>query len=160
MQTGSASQHQQRGFTYVMVMAAVALVGLGLATLGPMWAESAQREHEQELLRVGTLYAEAIAAYRAQAPGSAKQYPHDLESLTLDNRFVGTKRHLRRLYADPLKPSRPWGLIRAADGGIRGVFSQDERAPLLRTGRDLGATVLMPATRYSDWKFVAKEQPQ
>ncbi len=140
-----------------MVMAVVAVVGIGLAAIGPMWSDAARREREQELLRVGELYAQAIEAYRAQSPGSLKRYPPELDSLTLDTRFVGTRRHIRKLYADPLQPNRPWGLVRAADGGIQGVYSLDERQPLLRSGLSLGTTQLTPAQRYSDWKFMPKE---
>ena len=152
-------RHKQRGFTYVTVMALIAVLSLGLATLGPWWSAATQREREQDLLRVGVIYAEAIASYRATAPGSAKPYPPNLTSLTLDTRFVGTRRHLRRLYADPLNPARPWGLVAAPDGGIRGVYSLDERQPFLRAPSQLGKVSLPASQRYSDWKFISGEAP-
>jgi type II secretory pathway pseudopilin PulG len=148
---------KQSGFTYVLVMALVAVVGAGLAAIGPLWATNAQREREAELVRVGLLYAQAIADYRRLAPGSAKPYPPSLDSLVLDNRYVGVKRHLRKLYPDPLMPGRPWGLVRAADGGILGVYSQDEAQPLHQNLADIGLASVQPARRYADWKFVAKE---
>ena len=83
-----------------------------------------------------------------------KAYPPSLDSLLLDTRFVGTYRHIRRLYADPLDPSRAWGIVRAPDGGVRGVFSQSTEAPLRREPLDLGPTILSAASRYSDWHFV------
>lgn len=162
MRRGNAQpgrQHRIRGFTYVTVMAVVALVGIGLAALGPLWANEAQRDREQELLRIGGLYSEAIASYYNASPGNAKRYPAQLEDLLLDTRFVGTQRHLRRLYPDPLAPGRAWGLVRAADGGVQGVFSLDTRAPFLRAARDLGPTSLPAAQRYSDWKFAPKVKP-
>lgn len=149
----------QSGFTYVSIMVLVALLGLGLAMLGPLWAEEAQREREQDLLRVGELYAKAIDAYVRSSPGSQKRHPLRLEDLLLDTRYVGTQRHLRKLYADPLQPSRPWGLLRAADGGIRGVFSQDARLPFARAPLELASARLPAASRYSDWVFAPKEQP-
>ena len=149
----------QRGFSYITAMTVVALLGIGLAAMGPLWAEAAQREREQDLLRVGALYAQAIAAYQQASPGSLKRYPPTLESLLLDTRYVGTQRHLRKLYADPLDPQRAWGLLRVADGGVRGVYSQDERMPFARAGLDLGPAVLAPAQRYSDWKFMPKDPP-
>jgi type II secretory pathway pseudopilin PulG len=154
-----AVRGRQRGFTYVTVMAAVALLGIGLAALGPLWADDARRERERELLRVGKLYARAIADYHASSPGNTKSHPPDLQSLLMDKRFVGVRRPLRKPYPDPLMPSRPWGLVRAADGGIAGVFSQDERAPLRRESLDAGIVVLPAARRYSDWKFVPDTTP-
>ncbi len=149
----------QRGFTYLTVMALVALLGLGLAAIGPMWADAAQREREQELLRVGQLYAQAIGSYRASSPGSVKRYPAQLADLLQDTRFVGTRRHLRKLYADPLNPARQWGLIRAPDGGVAGVYAQDERLPFVRAAQQVGVVQLTAAQRYSDWKFMPKETP-
>lgn len=144
------------GFTLVWVLAAIAILSVGLAALGPQWADEAQRAREQDLLRVGQLYAQAIARYQALSPGSLKQYPSDLQQLLLDNRFAGTQRHLRKLYPDPLDPSRPWGIIRGPDGGILGVFSQSAAMPLRRTALDLDGLVLAPATRYDEWKFIAR----
>lgn len=144
----------EAGFTFVGVLAALAVVSAGLAVAGPLWQRQAQREREAELLRAGRLYAEAIRQYYVQSPGAAKQYPPDLESLLYDDRFVGVRRHLRKLYPDPLTPGRPWGVVRGEDGHVRGVYSLSHAAPLRATAVDLGVVVLPPATRYSDWKFI------
>jgi type II secretory pathway pseudopilin PulG len=158
MRLGSAPRPRryQRGFSYVAVLAMVALMGLGLAAIGPLWAEEARRDREEDLLRIGQLYVEAIVRYQKASPGSAKRFPPTLEVLLMDTRFVGTVRHLRTLYADPLNPSRPWGLVRDADGGIRGVFSQSDAAPLRTVPLQLGSVTLAPAARYADWQFVAR----
>jgi type II secretory pathway pseudopilin PulG len=147
---------RQRGFSYVAVLAMVAILGLTLAAVGPLWAEEARREREDDLLRVGRLYAEAIAQYRKSSPGSADRYPPSLDALLLDTRFVGTVRHLRAQYPDPLDPSRPWGLVRDADGGIRGVFSRSDAAPLRTVPVEVGSVRLPPAARYSDWHFIPR----
>ena len=94
----------QAGFTYVFMMAALATFSIGLAVIGPRWADQAKREREQELVRVGSLYASAIASYYAAAPGSLRHYPPELKDLLEDTRRVGTLRHIRKLYADPLDP--------------------------------------------------------
>ena len=145
-----------RGFTFVWMLAALVLLSLGLTALGPRWADQAKRERENELLRIGTIYAKAIASYYAAAPGSLRQYPPELKSLLEDSRRVGTLRHLRRLYADPLDPSRPWGLRRSADGGIAGVFSRSDEIPLHLAPIDIGIAELPAAKRYSDWQFAPK----
>ncbi len=150
---------RQQGFSYLVVMALVALAGVGLAVIGPRWADQEQREREDDLLRVGALYAGAIASYHRGSPSNARTLPRSLEELTLDQRFIGGERHLRQLYRDPLMPSRPWGLVLDADGGIRGVYSRDERPPLRTTRLRLGSTTLQPANRYADWRFIAEVQP-
>lgn len=145
-----------RGFVYLWALALVAAMGVGLAAVGPLWSQEAKREREDELLRVGRLYADAIARYYRSSPGSVKRYPPTLEVLLLDTRFVGTVRHLRTLYPDPVVGSAAWGLLHAADGGIRGVHSQSTDAPLRAVAVDLGVTVLPPATRYAEWQFAPK----
>jgi type II secretory pathway pseudopilin PulG len=144
----------QGGFTLVWALAAVAIVSVGLATVGPIWADQARRDREQELLRVGQLYAQAIAHFRLASPGSLKQYPPSLDQLLADGRFAGTVRYLRKLYPDPMEPSRPWGLVRDANGAIIGVFSQSAEHPLRREPLVLGDVRLPSAERYDQWKFV------
>lgn len=146
----------QHGFTYVWVLMTVAILAIGLAAIGPIWHDEVKREREKDALRVGQLYAQAIASYYKSSPGSEKRYPPTLEALLLDTRFVGTYRHLRRLYDDPLLPGRSWGLVRGPDGGIRGVYSQSAETPLRREPLDLGVTVLSAASKYSEWLFVPK----
>jgi type II secretory pathway pseudopilin PulG len=152
-----AGNSPSRGFTYVIVLLLVALLSLGLSITGPRWADAAQREREDELVRIGTLYAQAITRYREASPGSLKQYPASLDNLLLDNRFVGTRRHLRRLYTDPLVPGRPLGIVRGADGSVRGVFSTSEAQPLRRTPLQIdGLAEMPPAAQYNQWVFMAK----
>lgn len=150
------SRTTQGGFTYLMVIALVALLGLALSAIGPHWAGEAQREREQELLKVGILYAKAIKSYYDASPGSLKQYPPDLQSLVLDTRFVGVRRHIRRIYPDPLKPDRPWGLVKDDAGRLRGVFSQDERRPIQQAGIMNDWLAIAAASRYSQWVFAPR----
>jgi len=140
-----------------MLLAAVALVGVALSAVGPLWAEEAERDREEELLRVGEAYARAIASYYHAVPDGEKRFPTQLGDLLQDKRLPGTRRHLRKLYADPLAPERAWGLMRAPDGGVAGVFSQDSRQPWRRGAVESDALALMPnPVRYSDWKFAPR----
>jgi len=147
---------EQRGFTFVWVLMALAVFSLGLALIGPRWSDDARRERERELLRVGNLYAQAIAAFRAATPGSIKSYPPKLESLVIDDRMLSTVRYLRKLYPDPVDPSRPWGIVLGPDGTVRGVYSQSDAAPMNTEAIELDSLKLPAARRYSDWKFVPK----
>src|SRR5882672_3015905 len=83
----------QRGFTFVWVLMALAVFSVGLAVIGPRWADDARRERERELLRIGNLYAQAIAAFHAATPGSIKSYPTKLDNLVID-RMLSTVRYL------------------------------------------------------------------
>lgn len=148
-----------QGVTFVALLAALAVIAAGLAAAGEMWHAQSRREREQELMRVGVLYARAIASYRAASPGNRKEFPPTLQALLLDHRFPGTRRHLRRLYPDPIDPSQPWGLVTAADGTIRGVYSRSESAPWRTEATDLGVVLLPPAQHYNQWQFIPVVQP-
>jgi type II secretory pathway pseudopilin PulG len=150
---------KQRGFTYVAVLAILALLGIALAAVGTRWADRVQREREQELLRVGKLYAQAILAYHRGSPGSDKTWPKTIQDLELDPRMLGTVRYLRAPYTDPMVPGQPLALVRAADDTIHGVYSTSTAAPFREGTIDLSVVVLAPAQRYSDWQFIPKVDP-
>ena len=51
-----SSGRRQRGFTYLAVLLAVAVIGVGLAATSELWSQSRQPEQEQELLFLGDLH--------------------------------------------------------------------------------------------------------
>jgi len=159
MQRGDVHLDAQRGFTYVLVLAILALLGIALAAVGTRWSDRLQREREQELLRIGRLYAQAILAYHRGSPGSDKTWPKDVQDLQLDPRMLGTVRYMRTAYGDPMLPGQPFGLVRAADNTIRGVYSTSTATPFRTEAVDLGVLVLAPAQHYSDWQFIPKVDP-
>jgi type II secretory pathway pseudopilin PulG len=144
------------GYSFVAVLVLLAIVSFGLAFIGPLWSQQAQREREQELLRIGTLYARALANYRDSSPGSAKQYPASLDALLVDTRFVGVVRHLREPYPDPVNAGQAWGLLRNEAGCIVGVHSLSTAAPLAQGAVAPDGTAMPAATQYSQWKFIAR----
>lgn len=145
-----------RGFTYLTMLFAVAVVGLGLALAGEVWHTAVMREREAQLLYIGTQYRRAIERYYLSGPA---QYPRALEDLLKDGRQARTERYLRRLYPDPVTGSDEWGMVKTPAGEIMGVYSRSAEKPFRTTafgaGNDFSA-----ATKYSDWKFVYDPQRQ
>jgi type II secretory pathway pseudopilin PulG len=139
-------------------MAAVlaAMLILALATQSVMTYVSQQdlREREADLLRIGQAYAQAIGAYYESSPGSLKRWPRTLEDLAEDKRFVGTRRHIREIYSDPMTRSAHWGLVMSEDGGIAGVHSLSTAQPIRSASLELDTLALPAASRYTDWQFV------
>lgn len=142
-----------RGFTYVAMLFALAIFGIGLAALGQTWGQRAQRDKEEELRMIGAMYARAIGQYYQHSPGSQKRFPAALSDLLQDSRFVGTERYLRRLYRDPVTGSAQWGQVQSPEGGIIGVYSLSEKATLRRRPTAY-ADAVVKGERYIDWKFV------
>lgn len=141
-----------RGFTYLTILFVVAVMGVGLALVGTMWNTSAKREREAELLQIGGEYRKAIERYYLSGP---RQYPRALSDLVQDPRQPGVVRHLRKLYADPVSGKSDWGLVRADDGGIAGVYSLSEETPLKSGGFAVRDAAFEGKAKYSEWQFIA-----
>ncbi|MEX5342562.1 type II secretion system protein [Pseudomonas sp. I2] len=144
------------GFTYLGVLLLIAVGSLALAASGSLWSATAQRERERQLLWVGGQYAQALRSYYRASPGLA-QYPQELRELLEDNRFPSPKRHIRRLYPDPIEGSDDWGLLRSIDGRITGVHSRSDATPHKRAGFDAQWSAFEGLEHYSDWQFVAEQ---
>ena len=140
-----------RGFTYLTVLFMVAILAGGLALAGEVWHTSAAREKEAELLFVGHQYRKAIERYYLSGP--QRQYPRELEALLKDPRRPGAERYLRRLYPDPVT-GQPFVLLKAPDGGILGVHSPSEEAPLKTGGFKVRDAAFEGKTKYAEWRFV------
>ena len=115
---------RQRGFTYLGVILAIAIMGIGLTTASEIWATMARRQRMEQLDWVGQQYVQAIGSYYEAMPGRVKMYPRNLSDLVEDKRFVFTRRHLRQVYINPFTAMADWQVITAPDGGIRGLRFQ------------------------------------
>ena len=144
----------QRGFTYLTLLFAVAFMGAGLAAASSLWHTAQMREKERELLYVGNQYRKAIEAYYTQG----KQYPRELVQLLRDQRVPGVRRYLRKLYRDPMTGKNEWGLVKAPDGGIAGVYSLSEQVPFKQAEFPKDLAEFTGKTKYSDWKFAYMPQ--
>lgn len=144
---------RERGVAYLALLIAIAIVGIGLAAAGVVWSEASQREKEHELLFVGEQFRRAIQQYY-ESGVLEKKYPPTLSVLLHDPRFPGTRRYLRRIYRDPMSGTTQWGLLRAPDGGIMGVFSlRDDVAAHRRTNFPAQLAGLDGKTRTTEWVF-------
>jgi type II secretory pathway pseudopilin PulG len=142
------------GFTYVWLLLAVAFMAAGLAAIAEVAMTAMRRDKEAELLFVGDQFARAIALYRASSPG-AQQYPQRLEDLLADKRVPNVRRHLRRVYRDPMTGSADWGLVRGPGGGIVGVYSRSTTKPLKTANFPKGYEAFGNTASYAEWRFVA-----
>jgi type II secretory pathway pseudopilin PulG len=142
-----------RGFTYIGILFAIALIGVGLAGIGTVWRTSAQRERERELLFIGHEFRRAIGRYYASGGGGLR-YPRELADLLNDQRFPVPRHHLRRLYRDPMTGEADWQLVRTPDGGITGVYSASPGVPIKRANFDPADAAFALAECYCDWQFI------
>jgi type II secretory pathway pseudopilin PulG len=134
-----------RGFTYLGVLFATALLTAGLGLAIESWHTILRRDKEADLLHIGAQYQRAIMLYYEGSPDRRPRYPRELGNLVKDERYPSTRRYLRKLYPDPITGSAEWGIMKAPDGGIMGVYSTSTATPLKVLGAGAGT--------YADWKF-------
>jgi len=144
---------KQTGFTYLAILFAIAVAGAMLAKTGLDWSQASQREKERELLFIGNEYRKAITLYYERTPGAVKKYPEKLENLLYDTRYLTPQRYLRKLYRDPISNRADWGLVMAPEGGIMGVHSLSNAAPVKITGFTNADSAFENSAKYSDWVF-------
>jgi type II secretory pathway pseudopilin PulG len=154
MRSGDAQTRpagRQRGFAYLLVLFVLAGMGLLLAGAGEVWHAAAQRDKEAELLFIGNQFRRALASYRLSTPAGGNPYPATLEDLVEDRRFPMPRRHLRRLYKDPLDSTRAWGVVKANDR-IVAVHSTLHVAAL-RTAFQRRDAAFTGRLHYDEWVF-------
>ena len=145
-----AGDAPQRGFTYLGLLFAIAILGITLATIGVVWSTQIRRDREAELLYIGNQYRAAIGRYL----NSGGQYPQELADLVADKRYPVARRYLRRIYPDPMTNSVDWELILAPAGGIMGVASRSQGKPIKVAGFTVANAAFEKAECYCDWKFI------
>lgn len=146
---------RQRGIAYVALLMAVAIIAIVAGTAADVYQQARQRSREIELLWIGNQFRSAIISYREASPANTKAYPQRLEDLLLDPRFPGTRRHLRRIYSDPMTGKPDWELIMAQEGGIAGVKSRSTLTPLKQHGFRPRDEHLEEKQSYAEWEFTA-----
>lgn len=143
----------QAGFTYVGLLIAVALIAVGTLTVLETGAQLQLREKEAELIAIGQEFRAALKSYAEATPLGQPDAPKELAELLRDPRHPGTKRHLRRIYVDPLTGRRDWGIVRSPEGRILGVHSRSTSPTLRKNGFPVGLEAFAEAQRHDEWVF-------
>lgn len=120
------SRKNQTGFTYLVLLFSIAILGIGLASTGVIWSTEARLAKQRELDFIGREFIQAIESYYNATPGEVKSYPLTVDELLTDRRFLFTKRHLRKIYVNPFSNSADWQYLREPGGGIHGISSPDK----------------------------------
>lgn len=147
----------ERGFTYVGLLLLVGILSATLAatvTAGALMQRSAA---EEEFLFVAKQFRNAFKSYYESTPRGANPYPRQLSDLLLDPRTSVSRRHLRQIFIDPLTGTADWGTVSAPGGGVMGVYSLSQAAPIKVRGFDLEFEHWGNKSRHSEW--VAEYEP-
>jgi len=152
-------KRRQQGFTYLSLVILLAIMGLVGAAALKVDALLARAAAEQELLEAGAAFSAALDSYAAATPQGKPPQPPTLQDLLKDTRFPGIKRHLRKIFVDPISGKAEWGVTYLGDKvGVIGVYSLSQAQPLKLANFDDRFQNFDNKTHYADWKFVAKDQ--
>ena len=144
-----------RGFTFVELIVAIALIALLTGAAIPMVRTAIRREKERELRDRLSEMRDAIDRYKDAADRGAFQikldsqgYPPDLETLAKDIDVKGKKyRFLRRIPVDPMTKTTDWGLRSMQDApdstswGGQSVFDVYSKS----------TDTALDGSKYQDW---------
>ncbi|HEY0065139.1 MAG TPA: type II secretion system protein [Telluria sp.] len=145
----------QQGFTYlglIILLAILGLVGAAGLKMGTLFERAAA---EEELLEIGAQFSEALRSYAAATPAGQLKQPPTLQDLVRDPRFPNPRRHLRKIFVDPITGKAEWGIVYLGEKvGIVGVYSLSNRRPLKVANFDIRFQNMENRQRISDWKFM------
>jgi type II secretory pathway pseudopilin PulG len=171
MSAPSFVARRSQGFTYlglIIMLAVMAIFTVSSLQLGSIMT---RRAAEHELLAIGGEFRDALASYAAATPEGQASLPQSLQDLLKDARYPATRRHLRKLYADPITGKEEWGTVTAATGatdsgasggnggagsGIIGVYSLSEGTPIKTGNFDPPFQDFEGAKSYREWQFIFK----
>ena len=150
MRNGKAA----RGFTYLGLLLLLAAVSLAAAAGVKFGALVHRRAAEAQLLEVGSAFSEALHSYAEATPRGQPKEPRTLQDLIRDPRFPTVRRHLRKLFVDPITGNDQWGIVELETGpGIVGVFSLSTARPIKIGNFDLAHEDFTGKRSYRDWIF-------
>ena len=94
------SGRQEKGFTYIALLALIAVWSISLCLTMEVFEKKRQREMHTQLVWVAKQYTRAIESYYYSASADKRKLPNTLDELLEDKRFYPPMRHLRSLYID------------------------------------------------------------
>jgi type II secretory pathway pseudopilin PulG len=142
------------GFTYLSLVILLAIIGLVSATTLKLGVILQRAAAERELLNIGAQFSDALESYAKATPAGQLNVPPTLNELLRDPRFPGVRRHLRRIFVDPMTGKAEWG-IQYASGttGVLGVYSLSDAKPIKIANFPARFQGLEGKLHLSDWKF-------
>jgi type II secretory pathway pseudopilin PulG len=154
--TGSDS-----GFTYLGLLILVGVIGMAAAATLQLGSVLQRRAAEEELLAIGMEFRNALISYANATPVGQTRAPRSLQDLLKDPRYPNPRRHLRKLYADPITGNEEWGTIDAVDGtGIIGIHSLSDAKPIQVDNFAAVFQHFAGKASYLDWIFMIDPYPK
>lgn len=151
---------RQGGFTYLSLIILVAIIGMAAAATLKMGSVIQRSRAEQQLLDIGAAYSDALQSYADATPAGMPTQPPSLQELLRDPRFPGIRRHLRRIYVDPMTGGAEWGIVYlGSKAGVLAVYSLSSAKPVKIGNFPPRFATLAGKQKISEWRFGAASKP-
>lgn len=144
------------GFTYITLIFFVAVISVVSLTTVQIGTLISRRWVEEELLEVGNEFRAALLSYANATPAGQSRMPSSLQDLLKDPRYPGTRRHLRKIYVDPIRGKAEWGIVNGPGGvGIIGIYSLSDAIPIKIDNFAPPYQEFSGKNSYREWRFLS-----
>ena len=144
------------GFTYLSLIILVAIIGLVSASALKLGSVLQRSRAEQELLDIGAAFGDALQSYANATPAGFPPQPPSLKELLKDPRFPTVRRHLRKVFVDPMTGKAEWGITYLGDKvGVLAVYSLSDAKPVKIGNFPQRFQGLAGKQKISEWRFAA-----
>jgi len=151
-----AHPRREGGFTYLSVIIVVAIIGLVAAASLKLGATVQRSRAEQQLLVIGGAFSDALQSYADATPAGQPTQPPSLKELLRDPRFPTPRRHLRKIFVDPMTGKAEWGIVYlGGTTGVMAVYSLSDARPVKIGNFPARFQSLAGKRKISEWRFVA-----
>jgi len=151
-----AHPRRDGGFTYLSVIIVVAIIGLVAAASLKLGATVQRSRAEQQLLVIGGAFSDALQSYADATPAGQPTQPPSLKELLRDPRFPTPRRHLRKIFVDPMTGKAEWGIVYlGGTTGVMAVYSLSDARPVKIGNFPARFQSLAGKRKISEWRFVA-----
>jgi len=158
---------RSKGYTLLILLFAIFIMGLGLMLAVPVLQTQIQREKEEELIFRGKQYVEAVRLFQIKNPGA---FPKTLEDLQKE-------KCIRQLYKDPMTDDGEWNIIlqhtsisprKAAASAQKVLIASSSKLSSIDNPRILGVVSSSPKKSikiyfgqqtYNKWLFYYGQDP-
>jgi type II secretory pathway pseudopilin PulG len=157
--SGRALPRHAAGFTYISLIILLAVIGLATAATLRLGVTLQRVAAEQALLDIGEEFSNALRSYAAATPQGQPQQPPTLQQLLKDPRFPGTRRHLRKIFVDPMTGKAEWGVVYLGEKvGVVGVYSLSTARAIKLANFPQRFQAFNGREYIADWKFTRDGQ--
>jgi type II secretory pathway pseudopilin PulG len=146
---------REGGITYLVLLVAIAIIGIAAVATTQFGVIVQRRDAEEQLLTIGAEFQAALISYANATPPGLSPNPSSIQDLLKDPRYPTVlRRHLRKLYSDPLTGKSEWGTVASIDGrGIVGFYSLSAAEPIKIGNFEPPFESFAGKSTYRDWVF-------